>query len=220
MLRANIYQLHPLAPDMREAVFEGVEMLASYVGEVIVPKLYDIRMPVNHRGYVQPDRSTLSYLDQAVELHVMAVPFQYDTADDGAMGSAYVSSGLAYVDTSRSNPDSTRATAAHETSHALGFVTPGARHEDPTSQFHCCTYDCLMHKSEVMRMTFEEAKVVNLQAELNRMIRTSSIRRPMVSVRKGQNDFCNPCKNDMVDNGARNIENLRRGRYHSWTGTM
>lgn len=219
MLRANIYRLEPLLPDMREAVLGGVDMLASYIGERIVSKEYDIRMPLTDRGLVEPGRLPLSYLDQEVELHMLAVPLEVDR-ESTAMGYAYIGTGFAYVDTSRYTPDSTRATSAHETAHALGFVTPWSRHEDPNSQFHCCTADCLMHKHEVQSAYWKEAPMGDLQDELNRMLRTSSIRRPMVAVRAGQKDFCKPCKIDMTHNGARNVENLRRNRPTNWAGVV
>ncbi len=219
MLRANIYSLEPLAPEIRGGVLEGVDMLAGYIGETIATKEYEIRLPLNQQGYVEPGRLALSYLDQSVELHMMAVPLS-SGPNSLTMGYAYVGSGCAYVDVSRYSPDSTRATAAHETGHSLGFVTPGAPQEDRSSKFHCCTPDCLMHREEVLRTTLHVAEMGDLQSELDRMLRTSSIRRPMIATREGQKDFCDPCKDDMWYNAAQNVHNLRRNRPVLWNGVV
>ncbi len=216
MVRANIYSIEALDPGARGAIREGIDMLAGYIGESVAMKEFYINLKLNQNRDVRPEQVDLSWLDPNVELHMFAVPLDPNyVGGNGRMGWAGVDAGWCYVDTVRYSPDSMRATAAHEIAHTLGFVTKYAQHEDIDSPFHCCNRSCIMHKHEVVTTVFEEAKAVSAQAELDRMLRSSSIRRPVVARSRGQQDFCWPCKNDMSDKGQRNLDRLRRVHGYS-----
>lgn len=213
MITANVYSLveQRITYESRRAIYDGLGMVAAYMGETILTSEMFVEAPLNDRRKVNPANVHASMLDPSTDIHLLAVPLE--RGEDEQMGLAYMHSGLCFVDTTRDSPCVMRTTSAHEAAHALGFVTSGLRHEDLTSSNHCRNGDCLMHKKAIL--IEEEAELKNVQHELDRVLRVlrpTDILRPMVNKIGGQYDFCTPCKIDMRDNGARNLAKLRSFR--------
>lgn len=219
MFRANIYSMEPLTPVAREAVNDGIGMVAAYMGETVVPRELLIRLPLNERGNVNPTRIGFGKLDKMVELHVMAVPL--DPGDEEVIGLAGIGSGWSFVNTTRDSEQVIRATTSHEVAHALGFVTIGAAHADPESSFHCCDDNCLMHKSLFIH-TKTDTTAELLAEEPPKLLDRIGFRRksrvaprvpsPVYTLVKRQYDFCSPCKLDIKTNGEKNLSELRTNR--------
>lgn len=222
MLRANIYAIEPLTLETRGAIEDGIGMVATYMGHTAVTKELGVRLPLNERGHVNPERVGFGKLDKLVELHLMAVPL--DPGEGERIGLAGVGRGWGFVDTSKESTDVIRMTTAHEVGHAFGFVVPDADHEDPESSFHCCDGSCVMHKRALI--VAEEIEIEQAATRLQKLKRSIAKRRghepePEYAVNyrlAEQFDFCLPCKVDMRDQGDKNIEQLRYNRIFGSKG--
>lgn len=222
MIRANIYSIEPLLPEVRGAVEDGIGMVAAYMGQSVVAKELRVRLPLNGAGVVRAERVGFGKLDKMVELHLMAVPL--DPGEDERIGLAGIGRGWSFVDTSRRSIGLIRTTAAHETGHALGFVLPGSPQEDPESSYHCCDQSCIMHKRALM---VPETAVALRSHAMRRKKRAIIARRrnresePMAALEyrlKDQFDFCLPCKVDMREQGDTQLEQLRYSRLFKLKG--
>jgi hypothetical protein len=220
MLRANIYSIEPLTPVAREAIHDGLGMVAAYMGHTIATKELAVRLPLKDNGTVNPRRVGFANLEKMVELHVMAVPL--DPGESEAVGYAGVGGGWSFVDTATHSPELIRTTSAHEAAHAFGFVRQRVGHEDSTSHGHCCNGTCIMHR-KVMIETYQEE--VRLEAsrrsrltELFRRGRPPITPVPKIRLAHEQYDFCLPCKVDLRDKGEEQIAKLRHNRLFVWKG--
>jgi len=202
MFRANIYSMEPLTPVAREAVNDGIGMVAAYMGETVSTRELLVRLPMTQRGTVNAKRVGYGNLDKLVELHLMAVPL--DKGEGEAIGLAGLGRGWSFVDTMHGAADVMRTTSAHEVAHGLGFVIASSEQADPKSPNHCCDGNCIMHK-----------KVTILMSESG----TGQQTPPSGSASLyGQYDFCLPCKIDLRSKGAHRLAELRRSRLFSRRG--
>jgi hypothetical protein len=218
MFRANVYSLEPLSPEARSAVQDGIDMVATYMGETVASSDKLVRLPLNERGHVNPARVGFAKLDKLVELHLMAVPL--DPGDSEQIGLAGVGRGWAFVNTTTDNEQIIRLTSAHEVAHAFGFVLAGSQQEDPESTYHCCDDSCAMHHKVVTEVTYAEQEMGRAQKLLSRFARKSvQVPEEVVSSKiLKQFDFCLPCKVDMRSASEENIHKLRYGRIFEWRG--
>jgi hypothetical protein len=217
MLRAIVYSLEPLTPDNREAVHEGIEMVAEHIGQTVSCQELLVRLPMTDRGTVNPDRVGRGKLDKMVELHLMAVPL--DRGAGERAGLAEIGAGWAFVDIREQCKDAVRTTSAHETSHALGFVSRDAAHTDPNSRYHYRDNDCIMSKSSTVLVTYPAFAPATLgEIMSSRLLR----RQPKVKGPSrqllGHHDFCPDCKVDMRANGENKLAELRHSRIFTRKG--
>lgn len=212
MIRANVYSIESLSEVASSAILEGIGMAVSYMGETVTSKLLTVRLPLDAHGRVEPRRVGHGKLDKLVELHLMAVPI--DPGDGERLGIAGCGRGVGYVDISKDSEPVIRTTTAHEVAHAFGFVTPGAKHEDPSSAHHCANDFCLMHQVARIEKIDEvkpDFKFRDLFKPWHKLTRTNYFM-------SDQHDFCLDCKVDMRDGGERHLANLRRARILQWKG--
>lgn len=222
-MRANIYTLEPLAKEVRESIHYGIEMVAGYIGEVVVAKEKTIRLPQDNKGLVNPRLVGLGGLDKLTELHLMAVPLSYDQPN--CLGLAATSAGFTYVDSVKCDtPDLARVISAHETAHALGFVQKGAKHEDPTSPHHCTTPNCLMEPLVKvhrpidlpidMKQFFGNQKDHPLFDNFKSYIDYAGLNEP-AKPQIAQSHFCHCCQQEMKTDGSKNLSKLRHFRLNT-----
>lgn len=221
MIRANVYSLEPLSTDVSEAVRQGIDMVADYMGHTVATQeLLLKRLPLNSEGNVRPGLVSFRKLDKFVELHLMAVPL--DRGAGERIGLAGVGRGWAFVNTSDESLEVITTTSAHETGHAFGFVTPASPNSDPRDPHHCRDIRCLMNKKVVILESDEEVSTgfsVSARSAMDRLFlrrppRTASPR-PSRRVHQ-QHDFCDCCKADMRQAGNENIAKLRSARLFEW----
>jgi hypothetical protein len=212
MIRANVYSQETLQPEVAKAVADGIDVVAGYIGETVSIKELQVRLPHNRYGSVNPNRVGFKKLDGMVELHVMAVPLEYE--NEATLGVASIGHGFSFIDTNSNNPQVLRSTSAHENAHALGFVVPLSRHEDPASPFHCSDPNCIMNNKIVIFDTLQAlAEPISKRNPLTLdKAETDLLRARSLQIANGQNDFCSPCKKDFRDKGSYNIGKLRYGR--------
>lgn len=224
MFRANVYSMEPLTPVAREAINDGIGMVAAYMGQTVASRELLVRLPLNERGNVNPARVGFNKLDKMVELHLMAVPL--DPGAGERIGLAGVGRGWSFVDTAKDSDQVIRTTTAHEVAHAFGFVSPSAEQTDPESPFHCCDGNCIMHKMVTILVSEAEAEQ-QAPEESRRLLSKIPFRRkskivtpepsPTYSV-TDQYDFCLPCKIDLRDNSEAHMSELRTGRLFGTKG--
>lgn len=226
MFRANVYSMEPLTPVAREAINDGIGMVAAYMGQTATSRELLVRLPLNERGNVNPARVGFSKLDKMVELHLMAVPL--DPGAGERIGLAGVGRGWSFVDTAKDSTSVIRTTTAHEVAHAFGFVSPSAEQTDPESPFHCCDGGCIMHKM-VTILVAESETAQQAPEESRRLLskipfwRKSKLTIPETSVSTtytvpDQYDFCLPCKVDLRHNSEAHLSELRMSRLFGTKG--
>lgn len=196
MLRANIYTIEPLSPEIQDSVEDGVRMVVTYIGHIAVTRSVEVRLPLSQEGKVDPGRVGLSNLDGMVELHVMAVPLDRSKYGRFTSGMSAFGVGVGFVDTSVDKVNSIRLTTAHEVGHSLGFVSNHSGHEDPNSANHCSDKSCVMHQA-------------GLQPEIDALNPPEGSREARLLK---QFDFCLDCKVDMRSKGEENLQRLRHSR--------
>lgn len=216
MFRANLYSMEPLTTTAREAIHDGVEMVAAYMGQTVVAKELAVRLPIDELSNVNPSRVGFSKLDKLVELHLIAAPI--DSSKCETVGLAYIGKGWSLVDTSRDNENLIRNITAHEVAHAFGFVIPESKHADKDSRYHCCDTSCIMHKKlYTLTASIEPEPQIQDKAKLlsRPLIRCKSEIKPAIQQEitvSRQFDFCSPCKVDMRNNSDQHLHQLRTGR--------
>lgn len=210
MISANIYSMEPLPEATRSAIGEGIDMVAEHIGDAIAAKNVRIKLATNKLGVVDPARVGFGKLDKIVELHLMAVPLNTD--EDGILGVAGIGQGWAFTGINQRDLAVIRHNTAHEVAHAFGFVRKGSVQEDPRSQHHCISSQCVMHKS-ALTWTLEPAVSIQPRKRMPGLLRRPAM--PELPVRSGLlggHDFCRNCKDDMHEHGAANISSLRMAR--------
>lgn len=224
-MRANIYTLEPLAKEVRESIHYGIEMVAGYIGEVVVAKEKTIRLPQDNEGRVNPRLVGLGSLDRLTELHLMAVPLNHRTDDRNSLGAAAIGHGFVYIDSKQCDTtDLARVVSAHETAHALGFVQRGVKHEDPASPHHCTTDNCLMKPRLDIYQPFDQFQDIEkslgikpdhpLLADLRSYSRRINFSEPAKSLIT-QHQFCHCCQQEMKTDGSKNLSKLRHFRLNT-----
>lgn len=221
MFRANVYSLNPLTSQAREAVHDGIGMVAAYMGETAAAKELLVRLPLTSNGTIDPARIGYGKLDKMVELHLMAVPL--DRGDSERIGLAELGRGCAFVDTSRNSIAVIRATTAHETAHSLGFVSPLSTQTAPDSPYHCNDESCIMHKKVTLIIDEIESPIVEPQKshrtynpfKLHRQPQKASSESQQTYEIVGKYDFCLPCKIDLREKGSQNLAEIRHSRLFS-----
>ncbi len=209
-MRANVYSMEALPLYVREAVHDGVEIVATHIGERVVFKSCRVKLVTTPEGTVNPKRIGLKNLDPLTELHIMAVPL--DPGEGERIGIAHTGRGVGFVDISTQDSPLIRSTTAHEAAHSIGFVTDGAEHQDPNSSFHCVDDGCLMHHLAIRQPVLEP---VRSRLILSRRIFSRKSRSDTDIVKRGlpaQDSFCSECQSDMRDNGIGHLNNLRLTR--------
>lgn len=216
MFRANIYSIEPLSPLARDAVHEGIQMVAAYMGQTATTSELLVRLPLNTDGRVNPRRVGFKNLDKMVDLHLMAVPV--DRGESEKLGQAGVGLGWAFSDVTEDNSQIIRTTTAHEVAHAFGHVNPESEQSDPNSRGHCVCQDCVMHRVALYRTVQmelprpEPEKLKGLKAIFKRK---QPVIEPPETVRVKQYhqyDFCASCKLDLYHDSDRNLANMRYRR--------
>lgn len=212
MLKANIYSIEPLREPTREAVHDGISMVAAYMGENLLAKECRVKLPLNGQGHVNPDRVGLSKLDALTELHVMAVPL--DAGKDEILGVAYMGSGVAFVDIkSRKSPHTIRSVTAHEVSHAFGHVMGSSKQADPSSKGHCTCEECIMRPSIVHGTMLAEPR--KPEGRFRKLKSVFPEKTEMEDRPTKQHDFCIDCKHDIRMHGPDLANKLRVNRLLS-----
>ncbi len=216
MFRANIYSLEPLEPVAREAVHEGIEMIAAYMGQTVTTSELQVRLPLDDNRLVNPRRVGFKKLDKMVELHLMAVPV--DPGESELLGVAGVGLGWGFTDISSNHPSLMRSTASHETAHAFGFVMADSKQSDPESSTHCISSNCIMHSKAIYQVVHTERLIEPARSRgISRLIHLpNSQETPAVEISTHreylQHDFCVDCKSDMYNYGEKNLARLRHRR--------
>lgn len=212
MLRAHIYTIETLPDPQKEAIIEGVQMVAAYMCESATTKELKLRLPYKENGNVSPFQVGLSKLDPMVELHLLAVPLDRHTPE--VVGLAGIGSGVAYVDTNESSPAVVRQVSSHETAHAFGFVQEDAKHVDPESPHHCSDEGCIMHMSVLTQDPEESSRLIDRAKRRGFLGKRHAERadRAMHTKVVNQHDFCLDCAIDMRTESEKNIAELRTER--------
>ncbi len=194
---------------MRDAIHDGVGMVAAYMGESIVTKELTVRVPTSPAGLVDPHRIGFSKMDKMVELHLLALPLDVSTEQ---VGLAYKKRGIGFVDTTAASEAFTRGVVAHETAHALGFVDDDADHKHSASNSHCNDASCIMHP--VIAITLDTIEAEATQSRLERMMRRKPkiISDTVVRLANNQVDFCFDCKVDLRGKGQAHLDSIRQDR--------
>ncbi|MGH7240181.1 MAG: hypothetical protein ACREHG_09000, partial [Candidatus Saccharimonadales bacterium] len=144
MFRVNIYSLEPLTTRAREGVNDGIDMVAEHMGQRVVKRELIDSWPLTRAGTVDPVRIGSRLLNDAVELHVMAVPL--DSGKSERLGLAGMGRGWAFVDTTSDSTELVREATAHEGAHALGFLDKDSSQASSESVHHCQDDKCVMHR--------------------------------------------------------------------------
>lgn len=213
MFRANVYSLEPLAPEINEAVHDGIAMTAANMDQQVSSRNVAVRLPRNQDGKVNPSKIGLGKLNNLVELHLMAVPL--DRGEDERLGIAKLGLGSAFVDISSDRVEVVRSVAAHETAHAFGFVSDGASHASEEDPHHCCDDSCIMHGRLIDFVIEKQVLAKRRFADRFKKIITKNYApdTEWVTVREiDQFDFCSPCKTDMWCNAEEHLSKLRHNR--------
>ena len=212
-MRANIYSLEPLAPAAREAVHDGIGMVAAYMGEPIATNELQVRLPLTPDGCVDPRRVGFAHFDMMVELHLIAVPLQGSAERPGI---ADVARGVSFTDVSSDAKPLIRTVTAHEVAHSLGFVLADSTHVDASSEHHCAGEGCIMHR----RVVTDTQTLITLPktrlADRLRGRKAAPLQESVVRLVNGQYDFCGDCKTDLYHNGLAALNKLRWNRlFHT-----
>jgi hypothetical protein len=207
-IRAKIYSPEALKPEVKEAIFDGMDMVLTYMGQIAVAKTEVVTSSLRSpEGVIDPSRISYKRLDRLVELHLVAVPFRHQQRQVGDVieifaGHAMVGSGCSAIDTLGSAAQ-IRTSTSHEVAHSLGYVQPDRM--DPKNPYHCGDSDCIMHYAG--RLTSQ--RPINgsgMQYEENSFL--SAYKDAAIN----QHDFCLPCKMDMRETGEKHIIDLRHNR--------
>jgi hypothetical protein len=211
MIRAHVYSVEALETPQERAINDGLDFLAGYLGETIATRMLRIRLPQQPDGSVDVRRVGYGKLDKMVELHLMAVPLLGEQTNF-AHGVAYMGQGVGYINTHDAQGlKQTRATAAHEAAHALGFLRPDARQRDIHNKTHCCSPDCIMHSHS--GPSFESLFDMSKQARAKQTDLNGLIAELAGAFDRGvQQDFCKPCQRDFGRYGHEHINQLRTER--------
>jgi hypothetical protein len=210
-MRANVYSLEPLAPAAREAVHDSLDMVAAYMGEAVVARELQVKLPLTAAGLVNPKQVGYSNFDMMVELHLLAVPLEGSAERPGI---ADVGRGVGFTNITGNSKPLIRTVTAHEVAHAVGFVLPDSAQADPDSQYHCLAASCLMNRRVV---TDTETLITTPKAPLLERLRgkkAAPLTESTVRLVNRQYDFCGDCKADLHHYGQRELNRLR---YHRLT---
>jgi hypothetical protein len=208
-MRTNIYSLESLTPEVKDAVREGVTEVAARIGQAVVFRECRVKLALTDRGTVNPNRIGFANLEHLTELHIIAVPL--DRGESERIGLAQLGRGVGFVDIASGNDPLIRTTTAHETAHSIGFVSSGARNENPESEHHCSDNDCIMYRYAITQAASEPTQSLFKLSRKVIMRRRVTSNTPVASL-QGQQDFCDDCKADIASNGAERINELRHRR--------
>jgi hypothetical protein len=167
---------------MEAAVSDGLDIVGQYAGRVRVVGHSRVKLPTDAYGFVNPNIVGYKPFDKATDLHVFVARI---SLGQNVAGLGYRNSGVAWAD-SRTNTSKIPLVIAHEVSHALGFVLPGAPQAIRGDMGHCATKSCIMTpKIETNAYGFGD---------------------------KVPTDFCLPCKADMRDVTEENVSEIHQLR--------
>jgi hypothetical protein len=212
-MKANIYSVEPLVPVAREAIHEGISIVAGYMGEPVTTKELTVKLPRTPEGYVRPEKVGFSNFDMMVELHLLAVPLQGGAERPGV---ANLGRGVSFADTNVESKPLMRIITAHEVAHSLGFVLADSKQVEKDKGAHCIEDSCIMNR-EVTTAT--ETRVI--APDLTRMERLRGkkpalVTETVVRLVNGQYDFCGDCKVDLYQHGQAELNKMRWQRlFHT-----
>lgn len=187
MIRANVYFVEPLTPELKTGLYDGLSIIGQHVGGVSVRRVSRLSVPLNN-GRVEVSKVGLRKLEIGTHLHVIAAPLTTDRLGIAAMGSGVSWLNIAEVEQSYAQ------TTAHEVAHSLGFMLKDAPRRDFESPAHCVDENCIMHEAET-----EPNRQTPLQ--LGRDVITKNV-----------GDFCLSCSADIRSFGEDHAHKILYGR--------
>lgn len=188
-ITARVYSTEKLSASTKSAVGDGLDIIGRYTGRISVVGESRVKLPVDNYGAVVPDKVGYKPFDATIDLHIFLARLGIGP---NIAGRAYWNSGVAWLE-SRTGVSKTPLVVAHEVSHSLGFLLPGAPQAIRGDIGHCATATCIMTPS-IETNTFGFAD-------------------------SAPTDFCLPCKADMRDVADENISEMHRLRRQLGTVT-
>lgn len=181
-ITARIYSPEKLTDHAKAALSDGLDIVGQYTGRISVVGHSTVKLPSNTYGEVNPHKVGYKGFDKAVDIHLFMARISFGR---GVAGLGYRSTGVAWIE-SRTATNKTPLVAAHEVSHALGFLVPDAPQAIKNDVGHCATKTCIMTpKIETSAFGFGDILPT---------------------------DFCLPCKADMRDVAEENISEIHYAR--------
>ena len=208
MIRANLYSSEPLEPSFKQSVSDGLDLVGQNIGGISLAKTHIVKLPVSSHNKVDVTRVGFKKFDTLTELHIMAVPL--DGVYEANAGLAYFNFGIVWLNTAILKAKSEiRSITAHEAAHSIGYVLPDSPQTFNVSESHCSCDDCIMYRSYSMDRDSEsliEASQLKIDVGFRKTFKTMGIALP-------SEEFCTPCRADMIDTAEENIEQLRMNRF-------
>jgi len=188
-ITARIYSPEKLSASTRSAVGDGLDIVGRYTGRISVVGESRVKLPVDTYGVVVPDKVGYKPFDKTIDLHIFLARLSNGS---NLAGRAYLNTGVSWLE-SRTSLTRTPLVVAHEVSHSLGFLLPGAPQAIRGDIGHCATSTCIMTPSiETNMFGFADS---------------------------APTDFCLPCKADMRDVTDENISEIHHLRRELGTVT-
>ena len=198
MITANVYSVGELAPETKQSIHDGFDLVGQYLGDISVKNIARVTVPVNSAGIVELSRVGYANFDSAIDLHLFAGPLL--TGHGDTSGIAVKGKGVAWLSTrERYHADDTRGLVAHEVAHAFGYVLDDSPQAMRFGGSHCGAPTCIMYPE------FTEKPVGIIRKLLTPLYKTPYA--PELS-----DDFCTPCQADMRDTFDEHLEKMKATR--------